>query len=70
MNASDNRPLSRGEARIRRAFVLSVVFIVLGALSSGLLKTVAYFDDLLAEAAEYAHRPDADDSDFVFKSVV
>ena len=39
-------------------------------LSAGLLRTVAYFDDLLAEAAEHAHRPDADDSDFAFRSVV
>jgi len=31
MNAPESRPLSRGEARIRRAYVVSVVDIVLAA---------------------------------------
>ncbi len=33
MNAPENRPLSRGEARIRRAFVASVIVIVLAAVA-------------------------------------
>ena len=33
MNAPESRPLSRGEARIRRAFVVSVIVIVLAAVT-------------------------------------
>ena len=33
MNAPETRPLSRGEARIRRAFVVSVVVVVIAAVA-------------------------------------